>query len=305
MAGRKNQKSSKTDHVLNLISGMAAPAEEAAEKEKEPEKKQESPQAPPPAYSEHRSAPILEVARTNHEALSETIHQALEEEFQKEMEQQEETSAEPVVPAPTENLEVSAADRADTEKTAIEDPDEETEHETTEHTLSEAAESTVEPEPVAAPEPDVEPAPELEIASGSPETVSDSLPVSTDPESPYAELTDTEKQPDPVEEPPEEPDCLPSILKLPEGAVFVNVMQILVDEQIDRYMDMFRVCICPRCRADVRALALTQLPAKYIVLEKEKADPMMGLYRYRYSTPITVELTKACNTVMNAPHHKP
>ena len=35
----------------------------------------------------------------------------------------------------------------------------------------------------------------------------------------------------------------------------------LVEEKAERYVKMFGLCPCPRCVADVKALALTRLPA--------------------------------------------
>ena len=41
--------------------------------------------------------------------------------------------------------------------------------------------------------------------------------------------------------------------------VMVNVMEKLVDEKLDYYMNRFDVCGCSRCRADVKAYALTHM----------------------------------------------
>ena len=91
--------------------------------------------------------------------------------------------------------------------------------------------------------------------------------------------------------------------KQPETEI-VNVMQILVSENIDRYVDMFDVCRCSRCMADVQALALTNLPAKYVVMDHGKLSSMLGYYRHSFSSAVMIELTKACNIVKQNPHHK-
>ncbi len=110
MAG-KNSRSSKTAHVLNLLSGGTP--------EVKPDAVPPSREAPPPAPLEpaspasdmsvpeapssaarRLSPPILEVARSNNAALSESIHTALESALQEELASSEQTAApSPVPPA--------------------------------------------------------------------------------------------------------------------------------------------------------------------------------------------------------------
>ena len=47
---------------------------------------------------------------------------------------------------------------------------------------------------------------------------------------------------------------------------------------------MFGLCDCARCLADVRALALTRLPPKYVVLAESVATPMLSLYRAKFES---------------------
>ena len=98
MAG-KNSRSSKTAHVLNLLSGGTP--------EVKPDAVPPPREAPPPAPLEAPSSaarrlspPILEVARSNNAALSESIHTALESALQEELASSEQTAApSPVPPA--------------------------------------------------------------------------------------------------------------------------------------------------------------------------------------------------------------
>ena len=85
--------------------------------------------------------------------------------------------------------------------------------------------------------------------------------------------------------------------------VFLNVMETLVRERVDTYMDQFSTCHCSRCKADVIALALTSLPSKYVVVSQNAATPLMNFYSQRYAGAITVEITKACTRVREHPHH--
>jgi hypothetical protein len=85
--------------------------------------------------------------------------------------------------------------------------------------------------------------------------------------------------------------------------VFVNVMEKLVEEKVGHYMEQFGVCMCSRCRADVMAVALTKLPAKYVVVNKATVSPLINFYSNKFAGQITVEITKACIRVNESPHH--
>lgn len=112
---------------------------------------------------------------------------------------------------------------------------------------------------------------------------------------------------------PPPPQCLPRASPmqeqkpveqgLPDGAEWVNVMLGLVEEKAERYVKMFGLCPCPRCVADVKALALTRLPAKYVVLPAEHKKPMLSLYQARYDGDVTTQVIYACKAVMDAPRH--
>ncbi len=254
MAGKKENRSSKTDHVLHLLSGMIPEQEEDSVQEKPisqeslpaPQESTSTPQkitsaqtAPasfPPEMPQHLAAPILEVAHNNYEALAESIRQALENDLEKELAHPEE----PVTPSPAPVLSSKNAEL----------PIEEKQKETV---------------PASDPEIHAEPSPQ------SSATETDSLSA--------------------------------NIRELPDGSVWIDVMPILVEEQLDHYLKLFDLCTCDHCRADVQALALNGLPTKYVVLEKEKANSMLGFYRYRFGTSVNIELTKACEIVKEHPHH--
>lgn len=84
---------------------------------------------------------------------------------------------------------------------------------------------------------------------------------------------------------------------------YLNVMEYVVKSRAKEYMGKFDVCLCDRCVADVTALALTNLPPKYIVVEPPSASPLLNYYSNRFSQLIIVELTKACSIVKENPHH--
>ena len=84
---------------------------------------------------------------------------------------------------------------------------------------------------------------------------------------------------------------------------YTNVMQVLVEEKAPRYIKKFGLCTCKHCAADVKALTLSNLVPKYVVLSKMDRIPMLTVYEGRYSTTIFAQLTRACKIVMDHPHH--
>ena len=316
MAGKKGSRTSKTDHVLSLLSGggkeepqttaeqeqtpspapeqpKADPApkekkEKAPARAKEPPKEEEKVQEEPVAQEkeahpaqparregERLTAPILQVARTNHEALSETIRgalsQALEEELaetQPEQVQESELMPEPVPEPELEPVPVEAP-APTPEPISVPQP-------------------VPAPEAVAVPEP--APAPE-------PVSVPDPVPAPAPDTTPK-----TATRPEPTIQPEEAP-FLPREVKLPDGAVCVNVMELLVEERLERYVRMFGLCTCPRCLADARALALTRLPSKYVVLNGDTAIPTLSLYRSKFESMVIAQVIQACKSVMESPRH--
>ena len=236
MAGKKGSRSSKTAHVLNLLSGgeaPEAPEQRPAAGTERTEEPQAGPTPPPPPRERPILPPIVEVARTNSEALSETIRSALEKELEEEQAQER------------------ALERA--------------EEAGEEHAAQPAAEPPEEPE--------------------RPDDPAEPLPPSA-PMPPKASPMQEQKP-----------------VGLPDGAEWVNVMLGLVEEKAERYVKMFGLCPCPRCVADVKALALTRLPAKYVVLPAEHKKPMLSLYQARYDGDVTTQVIYACKAVMDAPRH--
>lgn len=86
--------------------------------------------------------------------------------------------------------------------------------------------------------------------------------------------------------------------------LFINVCEKLVREKIDEYMDKFSTCKCKRCVTDTIALALSNLPPKYIVVNDKDDVPFISFYENKYKILLMTELTKACLKVMECPRHK-
>lgn len=233
MASKKNDKSTKTAHVLNLLAPSHEEPPAAPVEEGQP--------APPPAPSRPLTPPILEVAKNNDEQLAGQIQNALAEELEELEAQAAPPPPPPAPPAPPPPPPASA------------------------------------PEPVAVPEPEPEPEPVPEPAPAPPPA----------------------PEPVPVPEPVPEPEPEDG-----EDFICVNVMEALVESKALRYINMFGLCECPRCVSDVKALTLTNLVPKYVVIPKTEVAPMLTVYETRYNTTIFAQLTQACKAVMENPHHE-
>lgn len=304
MAGKKNSRSSKTDHVLSLLAGAGVEREEevpaAGDKKTAPAQRSQTPQAqvsqvpqepqtqqepqtpqasPAPqartaAPERHLAPPILEVARLHNEALSETIREALTQSLEEEL-SREESPANPSGDTAAQEAPVSGM------REAL--PDEVS-----------AAEVPPDEAPEAVPE--AEPVEELSTAPDAAQEIPEEIPGKTPP-------ADAETTPDVPAEMPETETAAAPDGTLPDGTVFINVMERLVEERLEKYVKRFGLCSCPRCLADVRALALSRLPAKYVVLPASSAAPMMSLYQAKFDSMVIAQVIQACKTVMESPRH--
>ena len=154
--------------------------------------------------------------------------------------------------------------------------------------------------PVPAEESPTDPA---EEPAAVPEQIPAPAPESAPPEAPGS-VSAAAQAPAPESPPaaaaPEE--TLPGRM-LPDGSRYLNVMEILVEERLEKYVRLFGLCSCPRCLADVRALALSRLPAKYVVLPASAVRPMMSLYQAKFDAAVIAQVIQACKTVMESPRH--
>ena len=278
MATKKNTRSSKTDHVLSLLSNSSAqePAAEDVSAAAEAPSEESPAAAPavaaapameaPPSAPQRLSPPILEVARTNNEALEATIHQALEAALE------EDVATPPVsdpIPQPAPAVPPESVLEAVPEPVAMPEPV-----------------SMEEPAPLPVSEPAPGPAPAAE-ASSEPASV----PEPTPEENASVSVV------------PPDPEAAATRQILPDGSRMINVMEYLVSQKVEYYAHMFQLCCCPRCLADSMALALSRLPAKYVVLPEQSYRPMLSFLEAKFDSMVTAQVIYACKQVLEAPRH--
>ena len=83
-----------------------------------------------------------------------------------------------------------------------------------------------------------------------------------------------------------------------------NVMEnIITRMDLKKYMEQYGVYRCSRCCADTKALILTRLPSKYVVVHEDSVAPMIGFYENKFKVRIFTEILKACLQVKEKPRH--
>ena len=280
MSASKESNSSKTAHVMNLLSrNRATPAEspaEAAPREAaaQPTETAVSPSpAPAPVESAPQSvpptSPIIASLSSDH-AISSQIKDALASSLE------ELAESEPVAETPA----ASVVEEAPQPEPVAETP------------TAPVVEEAPQPEPVA----ETPAAPVVEEAP-QPEPVA---------ETPTAPVVEEAPQPEPVVETPAEPVVEDPAAEKPdeEEVICANIMEILVERKAETYMELFGLCCCDRCKMDVQALALTELPAKYVVMGKNELPLRLSLYEGRMNTAITAQILRACKVILAEPRHK-
>ncbi len=334
MAAKKGSTSSKTAHVLNLLgSASKAEPEQPAQKEETPldtstpqvQHQEQEPQAEVEekqevkqeiksenTQSRHLSPPILEVARTNHNAISESIHNALEDALKAELKEQQLLEA----PQPADAAEVNAAEApqpADAEEVKTAEAPQPADAE--EVKMAEVPQSTDAAEVKTAETPQPADAEEVKAAEAPQPADAEEVKTAEAPKPAVAEEANQAEIPQQgmaegnketgVSKPTVMDEAEPEHFydQLEDGSEFVNVMQILVEEKIEKYVKMFKLCQCPRCMSDVEALALSRLPAQYVVLSSKNKVPLLSVYRSKYDSQVTTQIIYACKEVMQDPRH--
>ena len=293
MSASKESNSSKTAHVMNLLSRTRAnPAAEAAAQEKAvqpaetavpptptaaavPPTPAAAAPAPVPAPAESApqstppTSPIIASLSSDH-AISSQIKDALASSLE------ELAESEPVAETPP----APVVEEVPQPKSVTEEP------------AAPVIEEVPQPEPVV----ETPPAPVVEEVP-QPKSVA---------EEPAAPVIEEVPQPEPVVETPPAPVAVDSAAEKPdeEEVICANIMEILVERKAETYMELFGLCCCDRCKMDVQALALTELPAKYVVMAKNELPLRLSLYEGRMNTAVTAQILRACKVVLAEPRHK-
>lgn len=85
---------------------------------------------------------------------------------------------------------------------------------------------------------------------------------------------------------------------------FINVMEDLVKEQIDKNINTFGICQCAVCRGDLAALALNHLPPKYVSTEKGRLISATEKMSYDNILEIIKAIAECAEMVKQNPRHE-
>ena len=83
-----------------------------------------------------------------------------------------------------------------------------------------------------------------------------------------------------------------------------NYMEDLVMQQIDTIIATSpNACTCEKCRYDIAAMALTILPARYVVTPKGETYTRIKAQEQQFVVDIITAITAGIDIVKNHPHH--
>ncbi len=83
-----------------------------------------------------------------------------------------------------------------------------------------------------------------------------------------------------------------------------NYMEEVVLSFMKEVIDDIDVCTCPKCAMDMAAIALNNLPPKYIVTEKGELYSRINSLKQQFEVDVILELTKAAGVVRDNPRHE-
>lgn len=89
-----------------------------------------------------------------------------------------------------------------------------------------------------------------------------------------------------------------------EEHVLKNVMEELVFEKLEDIMIKLESCCCNNCKMDCAALALNNLPPKYVVSARGKLISRSILMdKGQYEMDVTMAVINAVNKIKEHPRH--
>jgi competence protein ComFB len=85
--------------------------------------------------------------------------------------------------------------------------------------------------------------------------------------------------------------------------VLKNLMEETVLQAIEEFMGKENMCTCEQCRLDVAAIALNNLPPRYVVTPKGASYAHADLLELQKYVDIIGAITKAIKLVKEHPRH--
>jgi competence protein ComFB len=84
-----------------------------------------------------------------------------------------------------------------------------------------------------------------------------------------------------------------------------NYMEEVVFNLMDGVLEDINVCRCEGCVMDIAAIALNDLPPKYIATEKGELYSKVNSLKSQFEVDVIAAITKAAVLVKRSPRHNP
>jgi competence protein ComFB len=82
-----------------------------------------------------------------------------------------------------------------------------------------------------------------------------------------------------------------------------NYMEEVVSQLLEQVIRDIPMCRCEKCRQDIAAIALNNLPAKYVVTEQGEVYSKVNTLLQQFEVDVILAITKASMTVKDNPQH--
>ena len=83
-----------------------------------------------------------------------------------------------------------------------------------------------------------------------------------------------------------------------------NYMEEIVFSLVKEVLDDINVCTCEKCILDIAAIALNDLPSRYIVSEKGELYSKINSLKQQFEVDVISAITKAAVLVKRRPRHE-
>lgn len=82
-----------------------------------------------------------------------------------------------------------------------------------------------------------------------------------------------------------------------------NYMEVIVKEKLEELLADDEICKCEHCKKDIMALALNDLPPRYVVTRKGEMYSRVDSLFLQSSADVTGAIVKAMKKVKDNPRH--
>ena len=85
--------------------------------------------------------------------------------------------------------------------------------------------------------------------------------------------------------------------------MYKNVMEHVVEQKLDEIMKSYDGCKCERCRSDIAAITLNNLPPRYAVTDEGVLFTKVQCLKTRYEFEVMKQIALAMTIVRENPNH--